>query len=143
MKKLSILFVSVLTLGLAVTSCSSDDDKEGTLEGKWELTEVGAVLAGQEILQPATNEGCANDVVEFKADGNFVDSYSEFTDDKCKAYTQEGKWVKDGSSLSKTYGTNNTEKYEVAELTGNKLKLKETYTESGITVSAVLVFKKI
>ncbi|WP_264536191.1 lipocalin family protein [Flavobacterium sp. N1736] len=143
MKKLSILFVSVLTLGLAVTSCSSDDDDNGTIEGKWQLSEVGVVFNGTEALEPATNDGCDNDVVEFKTDGKFVDSYSEFTDNKCTAYTQEGTWTKDGSTLTKKYASDDEEKVEVAELTGSKLKLKFTYSEGGVTISAIQVYKKI
>ena len=143
MKKLSILFLSVLTLGLATTSCSSDDDNGGSIEGKWQLTEVGVVFNGQEALEPATNEGCDNDIVEFKTDGKFVDSYSEFSNDKCTAYTQEGTWTKDGSKLTKKYASEDEEEYEVAELTGSKLKIKFTYSQGGITVSAVQVYKKI
>jgi len=142
MKKLSILFVSVLTLGLAVTSCSSDDDDNGTIEAKWQLSEVGVVLNGQEALEPATNEGCANDITEFTADGKFVDTYSEFYNDKCNSGTDEGTYTKDGSTLTKKYGSDE-EKFEISELSGNKLKLKQTYSEGGITVSAVLVYKKI
>lgn len=143
MKKLSILFLSVLTLGLAATSCSSDDDNGGSIEGKWQLSEVGVVYNGQEALEPATNEGCDNDIIEFKTDGKFVDSYSEFTNDKCTAYTQEGTWAKDGSKLTKKYASEDEEEYEVAELTGSKLKIKFNYSQGGITISAVQVYKKI
>lgn len=143
MKKLSILFVSVLTLGLTLTSCNNDDDDKGTIEGKWELSEVGAVLGGQEIVQPYENEGgCAKDVVEFKADGKFVDTYSEFYNEKCNAGTDEGTWTKDGNTLTKKYGSD-TETSEVTELTGSRLKLKQTYSEGGMTVSAILIYKKI
>lgn len=142
MKKLSILFLSVLTLGLAATSCSSDDD-EGSIEGKWQLTEVGVIFNGQEALEPATNEGCDNDIVEFKTDGKFVDSYSEFSNNKCTAYTQEGTWTKDGSKLTKKYASEDEDEYEVAELTGSKLKINFNYSEGGITISAVQVYKKI
>lgn len=145
MKKLSILFLSVMTLGLSVASCSSDDDDNngGSIEGKWQLSEVGVFFNGEEALEPATNDGCDNDIMEFKTDGKFIDSYSEFTNDKCTAYTQEGTWTKDGSTLTKKYASDDEEKLEVAELTGSKLKLKFTYSEGGITISAVQVYKKI
>ncbi|PBJ13347.1 lipocalin family protein [Flavobacterium sp. ACN6] len=144
MKKLSILFVSVLTLGLAVTSCSSDkDDSSASIEGKWEITHMGAVIGTEEVLQPYTNEGgCANDIVEFKADNKFVDTYAEYSDSKCNTFTEEGTFTKDGNTLTKKY-IGESEKYEIAELSGSKLKLKMTYSEGGISVSAVVVYKKI
>ena len=144
MKKLSILFVSVLTLGLALTSCNSDDDKDnGSIEGKWQISEAGVVLNGQEVLQPYVNDGgCPNEITEFKADGKFVDTYSESTDGKCTSYTEDGTWTKDGNKLNKKFGSE-TETSEITELTGSKLKLKQTYSEGGMTVSAVVVYKKI
>ena len=145
MKKLSILFVSVLTLGLAVTSCSHDDDN-ASIEGKWQITEVGEILNGKEVLQPYTNEGgCANDILEFTADGKFVDTYSEYYNNKCNDYSENGTWTRDGNTLTKKYGTgaDDNEKYEISELSGSKLKLQTTYSEGGITVSDVAVYKKI
>lgn len=146
MKKLSILFLSVLTLGLSVTSCSNDDDNDASIEGKWQLSEVGVVYNGQEALDPYTNEGgCANEITEFTTEGKFVDTYSESSDGKCTTYTEDGTWTKDGSTLTKKFGTDasDDEKYEVAELTGSKLKLKMTYSEGGVSISAVEVYKKI
>nr|WP_294781218.1 lipocalin family protein [uncultured Flavobacterium sp.] len=142
MNKLSILFVSVMTLGLSVTSCSSDDDKGGSIQGKWELTEVGVLFSGKETLEPATNQGCANDIVEFTADGKLVDTYAEFYNNKCNSYSEDGTWTKDGNKLVKKYGSD-TEEYEIKELSENKLKLVITYTEGGVSISAVQVFKKI
>ncbi|PAM91983.1 hypothetical protein B4N84_24520 [Flavobacterium sp. IR1] len=144
MKKLSILFVSVLTLGLAVTSCSSDDD-DASIVGKWELSQVGTIVNGKEVYGPIENEGgCAISTFEYAADGTFTDTYSEFEDNKCTPYTEKGKYVKDGNKLTLTYegNTESDDAQEIIELSGSTLKLKETYSESGITVSAIGLYKR-
>lgn len=50
MKKITILFLSVLTLGLSVSSCSKDDDENTSIVGKWELIKQGTIISGQEAL---------------------------------------------------------------------------------------------
>ncbi|TDO78013.1 lipocalin-like protein [Flavobacterium chryseum] len=145
MKKLSILFLSVLALGLSTSSCSSDDDNEGTLEGKWELTEVGVGYDGKEAVGPVQNEGgCKTEIAEYLQDGKFTDTYSEYTNDKCNTSSETGTWTKDGSKITRKYtGDDETEVLEVLELTGSRLKTKITYTESGVTLSTISVYKKI
>ncbi|TDW49626.1 lipocalin-like protein [Flavobacterium sp. 270] len=148
MKNLKVLFLSVVALALSVSSCSNDNNNEdtntnGSLIGKWELSQVGTILGNEEVLQPYTNDGCDKDVVEFTTDGKFIDRYSEFTNNACKAYTQEGTWTKDENTLSKKYASNDSEKFEITELSGSKLKVKETYSQAGITVIAISVYKKI
>lgn len=129
MKKLSILFVSVLTLGLAVTSCSSDDDNSGSIEGKWAPVKMGTLINGQELLVAIPNEGkCDSDITEFKTDGKFTELSYEFYDNKCNSSTDNGTWTLKDKTLSTTYsGDTSAETFEVLELTKSTLKLK--YTE--------------
>ncbi|MCV2486215.1 lipocalin family protein [Flavobacterium sp. SH_e] len=143
MKKLSILFVSVLTLGLTAVSCSSDDDnKNASIEGKWEVTHQGVIINGQEVLQPYDNEGgCEIPSMTFTSDAKFVDVTSEFWDSECSTYTEDGTWKKDGNTLTLKYSDEEV-KVDILELSGSTLKVKSTYTEEGVTLSAVSVFKK-
>ncbi|RYJ37210.1 lipocalin family protein [Flavobacterium anhuiense] len=142
MKKLSILFVSILTLGLTAVSCSSDDDKDGgSIEGKWEVTHQGAILNGQEVIQPYDSEGCEIPSMTFTNDGKFIDITSEYWDSKCSTYTEDGTWKKDGNTLTLKYSDEEV-KWEISELSSSTLKVKMTYSEGGISVSAVSIYKK-
>jgi hypothetical protein len=128
MKKLSILFLSVLTLGLAVTSCSSDDDNGGSIEGKWTPVKMGSVVDGKELLVNIPNDGkCDTDVIEFTADGKFTEVSYEFSIDKCEASTDKGTWSLKDKVLSTTYdGDTDVYTEEVLEITKSSLKLKTT-----------------
>jgi len=143
MKKITILFLSVLTLGLSVTSCSNDDDDNGgSIEGKWELSQVGAVFNGQEIVQDAENGDCSNETYEFLKDGKFTETYYEAVNGKCEAEVETGTYSKSGNTLKIKYtGDTEEESYET-EVSGNKLKLKQTYSEGGMSVTAVLIYVK-
>lgn len=143
MKKLSIIFVSILTLGLTTVSCSSDDDKDnGSLEGKWEVTEQGVIFNGIEKLEAYDNEGgCEIPSMTYSTDGKFVDTTSDYWDSKCSTYTEEGTWKKDGNTITLKYSDEEV-KYEVIELTSSTLKIKFTYSEGGVTIDAVSVYKK-
>ena len=144
MKKLSILFLSVMTLGLSISSCSKDDN-QAAFEGKWELTSTGFIVNGKENLEPVTNQGgCNSEVFEYLANGTFTNTYSEFSNSKCTNYTEEGTWSRNGNTLTEKFNGDSTgDVYEITNLTSTELKLKETYTQSGTTVSLVRVFKRI
>lgn len=130
MKKLSILFLSVLTFGLSVTSCSSDDDNSGSIEGKWTPVKIGSVLNGQEILVNIPNDGkCDRNITEFTSDGKFNDIEYEFYNDKCNASTDKGTWSLKDNILTTIYdGDTEVNKVQVLELTKSTLKVK--YLES-------------
>lgn len=142
MKKLSILFVSVLTLGLTVVSCNSDDDNEGAIEGKWEASQYGIIVNGQEHLEPVISDGgCAKQIIELLSDGTFKDTYSNYYDGKCNPSIETGTWTKSGKTLTlKFEGETEGESAEIVELTDSTLKTKSTYTEEGQTITAVNVF---
>ena len=128
MKKLSILFVSVLTLGLAVTSCSSDND-DASIVGKWTPVKMGSEVNGKEILVDIPKEGtCESDVTEYTADGKFTEISYESNDGECEASTDKGTYTYSGKTLSTKYdGDTTSESVEVLELSGSTLKVK--YTE--------------
>ena len=147
MKKLSILFLSVLALGLSVSSCNSDDDNggvSGSIEGKWEASEFGVIVNGKETLQPVVEPGgCAKSITEFSKDGKFIDTYSEYANSKCSSYTDNGTYtVSEGKLKLKYEGETEEDVSEIVELTATKLKTKVTYTEGGQTFSEVYVYIK-
>lgn len=129
MKKLSILFLSVLTLGLAATSCSSDDDENNaSIEGKWTPVKMGSIVDGKELLVAIPNDGkCENDIIEYTADGKFSDTSYEFYNDKCNASTDKGTWTLKDKVLTTTYdGETDVYTEEVLEINNSSLKLKTT-----------------
>lgn len=144
MKRLSILFLSILTIGLSISSCSKDDDNEASLEGKWVLTQEGAVFNGKEILQPVENEGgCDSETYQYLNNGTVINTYSEFLNSKCNNETENGTWSRNGNKLTEKFqGESEGTVYEIADLTGSQLKLKETYSEAGVSVSFIRVFAK-
>ena len=69
MKKRSILLVLALSIGLFATSCSNDDNDGETLaplSGKWNITQVGTTVNGQEYLvdAPQNQSGCDKDYLD-------------------------------------------------------------------------------
>lgn len=142
MKKLSILFVSILTLGLSVVSCNSDDDDNGgSIEGKWELSKAGAIINGQEFLETIDNEGgCPNNTIEFLQGGTFTETESEFFNEKCESETYSGTWTISGNKLTMRYGGESDGDSSDYEVKGNTLKLKQTYSEGDLSMTAVAVF---
>lgn len=145
MKKLSILFLSVLTLSLTLTSCSSDDN-EASIVGKWEAYQEGTIVDGVEHLAPINNEGaCDKEIVEYQQNGKYIDYYSEYNDSKCHNYTETGTWSKDDNKLTIKY-TENADDDEIGEvliLDENTLKLKYTHINNGQVVEIyVIEFKR-
>lgn len=144
MKKLTVLFLSAMTLGLSVSSCSSDDDdkKSASIEGKWEITKAGLIVGGQEALADYENEGgCTIPTMQYNADGKFIDITSEYWDSQCSTYQETGTYKKDGNTLTLKYDDDEA-KLDILELTESTLKVKMTYSEEGMSITAVSVYKK-
>ena len=97
MKKILFLFVSTFVLGL--TSCDKDDDSSSTgIEGKWEYSQSGTIVAGQETLGPYDHE-CSSqkDYTEFLS-GGVIKDY--FFDIDCVQNLIQGTWSKSGNTLT-------------------------------------------
>lgn len=127
MKKLNILFLSALTLGLSITSCNKDDENDSipTIEAKWEISKEGETLT---TLTPVEKNGsCPLKIIEFVQGGIYknIEAYG----DACTIYTDEGKWTKKDNTITITDNDDQTILYEIAELTESTLKLKETDSE--------------
>lgn len=130
MKKLSILFVSILTLGLSLSSCSNNDDNSASIEGKWETTYEGTIVDGKEVLEPAeTNGNCAQDYIEFLTNGTFNDII--FHSD-CQSTNDNGTWSKKDNKLTIKYnGNSESNVVEILILNSTTLKIKNIITEAG------------
>lgn len=127
MKKLKVLFLSLLAL-TTIVSCSKDDDNDSStsasIEGKWEFTHEGETLTS---LDPAESEGnCGLDIYEYISGGAFKETDYYMNNEACTSDNDTGTWSKNGNTLTKNY-TNDDEPitYEIIELSQTTLKLKE------------------
>lgn len=150
MKKNYILFLFVATLGLAISSCSNNDDDNSSIESTWEITHEGVIVNGKETLVPVDNEGgCEKGSITYLNNGTFTETYSEFNDDsKCVTFTENGTWSKKGNSLTLRYTNEEGDSYdaegEIVELNKSTLKVKYTYTDpqGKVVEISVVVFKR-
>lgn len=127
MKKITVLFVSVLTIVLAISSCSKDDDNApASIEGKWNFSKVGGVVAGHEMLADYPNQsGCSKDNINLKSDGTFFSEDYDSSNTPCEKSTEAGVYTKTSTTLSINVG-GSTETIEILSLTSSELKVKDT-----------------
>lgn len=133
MKNRSLLFAFALTIGLVATSCSDDDNDGETLLsviGKWNLTQVGIVIAGEEILvdAPQNEAGCAKDYLELKISDEAALGDYDSTDSPCTLTNTTGVYVRSHNNLT-TVIDNVTKVQDIVNLTITELKLRD---ENGI-----------
>lgn len=143
MKKLSVLFVSVLALGMSFVSCSKDDDNEvaASVEGKWNYTSAAIVANGLEVPFNDFIENqasCAKDYIELKTAG--VANSGEYDSD-CKLTVETGTWTKKDNTLT-IVSDGESVPYEVVSVTNSTMKLKISYNEGGIALTVVVTLAK-
>jgi hypothetical protein len=137
MKKITILFVSVMSLGLALTSCNKDDDSSSSssasLEGKWIYSKEGVVVSGNEMLvdYSGNESGCTKDYTLINANGTLTDVDYDSFDTPCEVFTDNGTWTRSGNTVTVTFG-GVASVTEILTLTSSELKIKDA--EGGITV---------
>jgi hypothetical protein len=143
MKKLSILFVSVLALGLSLVSCSKDDDKaEASIEGKWNLSKMSITANGVTSPEKDNSEntvGCTKNYLEIKTGGIAV--YGAYEGSDCALSKETGTWSKEGNKITIKLGTD-TDIYEIVSVTDSGLTLRYTLTESGLSFLVNDIFTK-
>jgi hypothetical protein len=149
MKKIKILFAFAIVLGLTVSSCSgssSDDDnnnKEASIIGQWELTKVGNILNGTQLLLPFTQEGgCNNNVIELLDNAKYTELEYEYVNSKCKLYSDEGTWSTANKTLTVKDIQDNTTIYEILELSNTTLRLKITQGNDNSSIYALSEYKR-
>lgn len=140
--KICSYFVLVLLFSVSVTSCSKDKDEEASVVGKWETTYEGDIIDGKEVLTPVgTNGSCPNNYMELLKDGT---SISVEYDSKCKSYTENGTWSKNGNIITgKNVNDSVGNDAEILILDNTTLKIKEIISINGKTEIWITVFKKI
>lgn len=139
MKKLALLFISVLTL--ATTSCGDDNEiTAAELVGKWEYSQQGTVIAGQEVLTVYNHEaGCTKDFIQISST-TIVDH--TFTTSECLENTTTRAYTRSGNTVSSTI-QGQTVNAEIINLTATSLKLKTTQVVQGQNLSYVIVYTRV
>lgn len=136
MKKILLLFVSTLVLGL--TSCSKDDDSSSdssNIEGRWEYFQEGTIVGGTETLVSWDHECTTKkDYIELLSGGVMKDMV--YWDD-CIDDVVTGTWLRSGNNLTVALGSESATG-EIVTLNSTTLKIK--YVEGGTTY--VQVFKR-
>ncbi|PKP25121.1 MAG: hypothetical protein CVU03_09415 [Bacteroidetes bacterium HGW-Bacteroidetes-2] len=146
MKKLFVLFV--FAASAMFVSCSSDDDNGGNEEkiiGKWEFTQEGTIVNGQEILLPYENEApeCGIDSVEFNTNNSFI-SFIYFLDfnDECDSDVETGTYLISENNLIIT-ADGETTVLEIITLNNSTLKVQVTEEFEGKTFVFITVLEKV
>jgi len=131
MKRIARLFVSVLTLGLLLTSCNEDDSvgqlPKASLSGKWKYYKQGAVVGGVEVLSEydGNEPGCPKDYIQFNENGAYGDAHYDSSDIPCEQIMEFATWDGTGNTIVIDYGAS-SETLEILALTEYKLKVRHT-----------------
>lgn len=129
MKNRSLLFAFALTIGLFATSCSDDDNEGETLLpviGKWNVTKVGSVIAGEEVLfdAPQNEAGCDKDYLDLKINNDVNQGEYDSTTTPCELITKTGTFSRSHNNLTTTIdGVTKTQ--DIMNLTLSELKIKD------------------
>lgn len=129
MKKLKVLFLSLLAL-TTIVSCSKDDDNDSStselIEGIWQLTKEGETV---KTLEAVENEGnCGTTTVVFKSDKTFtITNYYFF--ETCQQYRGSGTWEKTGNTLKITDEEGEISQTSIVELTASTLIVDDSDEE--------------
>jgi hypothetical protein len=129
MKNRIKLFALLLSLGLFSISCNSDDNEGETLaplSGKWNVSQVGTLVDGQEILidAPQNESGCDNDYLDLNSDNTLEEGDYDSTLAPCAIYTKEGIYSRSHNNLTTVVEGVSTTK-DIMNLTLTELKLKD------------------
>lgn len=114
MKKIVVLFLAVLSLG--VVSCSSDDDSGASIHGKWYFNKVGFGTFLIDYDHECTTQ---KDYFEFLASGILNEANHDVN---CEASVESGTWAKTGNQLSISFDDEDLV-FEIVELKKSTLKL--------------------
>lgn len=143
MRKITNSIILVLLVALLLPSCSKDEDGpdlSGDISGSWEYFQLGRRNGSAESLVPYQHQqGCNKDNVVFSASGTIT---TFFYDLGCELFTDNGTYTRNGANLVITESSE-TRSLEIKELTSTTLKVYETYTEDGLTITEITVFKKV
>lgn len=129
MKNRSLLFAFALTIALFATSCSDDDNDGETLLpviGKWNVSKVGTIIAGEEVLinAPQNEAGCDKDYIDLKIDNDVNQGEYDSSDTPCALITKTGTYSRSHNNLTTVIdGVSKTQ--DIMNLTLSELKVKD------------------
>ncbi|TRX30622.1 hypothetical protein FNW52_19925 [Flavobacterium sp. ZT3R18] len=131
MKNRSIVFALALSIGLFVTSCRNDDNEGETLApliGKWNLSQVGTTINGQEQLMdaPQNQNGCDKDYINLKIDNTITEGDYDSTVSPCSLDIDAGIYSRSHNNLT-TVIDGATKIQDIVNLTLKELKLKDSF----------------
>jgi len=128
MKNRIKLLALLLSLGLVSTSCNNDDNEGETLAplaGKWNVSQVGTTVNGQEVLvdAPQNESGCDRDYLDLNSDNTLEEGDYDSTLAPCAIYTKEGIYSRSHNNLTTVVDGVSTTK-DIMNLSLTELKLK-------------------
>jgi hypothetical protein len=128
MKNQIKLFALLLSLGLLSISCSDDNEGETIvpLAGKWNVSQVGSVIGGQEVLvdAPQNESGCNKDYLDLNSDNTLEEGNYDSTLAPCAIYTNTGIYSRSHNNLTTVVNGVSTTK-DIVNLTITELKLSD------------------
>jgi hypothetical protein len=130
MKTKRILLAVLLSIGLFAVSCSNDDNDGETIvpiQGKYELSQTGTIVGGQEVLidAPQNAAGCSKDYLDLRLSNAAV--MGDYSGDACSLTETTGTYVRSHNDLTLTVG-NVSSTSDIMNLTNKELKIKDKTT---------------
>ena len=128
MKNQIKLFALLLSIGLVSISCSDDDNEGETLAplaAKWNISQVGTTVNGQEVLvdAPQNESGCDRDYLDLNTDNTLEEGDYDSTLAPCAIYTKAGIYSRSHNNLTTVVDGVSTTK-DIMNLSLTELKLK-------------------
>lgn len=124
MKKIIVLFVSIITIGLTSVSCNKDDDNNVSIEGKWVLSKEGETEST--LTDYEHTLGCDKDYMVIAAGGQIIFYSYDNESGTCSENIETGTWIKNGNIVSISFGGIVVLETEIINLTNTELKTKDT-----------------
>jgi len=133
MKRITLLFVSIITIGLTSVSCNKDDDDNtAAIEGKWVFSKEGDTEAT--LIDWNHTVGCNKDYMVIEPGGQITFYYYDKDDGTCIEDKEIATWVRTGNTISITSSGIQILETEIINLTNSELKTKDTDVDGSITV---------
>ena len=123
------LFALLLSIGLVSISCSDDDNEGETLAplaAKWNISQVGTTVNGQEVLvdAPQNESGCDRDYLDLNTDNTLEEGDYDSTLAPCAIYTKAGIYSRSYNNLTTVVDGVSTTR-DIVNLTLTELKLRD------------------
>ena len=125
MKKITLLFVSIITIGLTSVSCNKDDDNSTpAIEGKWIFSKEGETELT--LTDYEHTIGCNKDYMVIAAGGQITFYSYDKEGSSCIESIETATWKREGNTITVNYGGEDIFETEIINLTNAELKTKDT-----------------